>query len=137
MTPAEALAQHLTTRPELPRPLPAATDPAYREWLRAFTTWAAEKERLECLIRIGKMEFQRTQPRCTPAADYEWLDITAPTRPAWSGTRKEYNAAKKRESRARQTPEQKAARLEARKKWDAERRAKIREGLNQRKGEAA
>jgi hypothetical protein len=108
MTPAEALAAHLTQRPEMPRPF----DPCAAEsiaWQHAFQQWVNEKQELERAVRMDgfTVEFERQKPIVTPRADYIYREPMArkrnrPPRPAWSGATPEYWAQKKRESRAKQ-----------------------------------
>jgi hypothetical protein len=104
MTPAEALAAHLTQRPEMPRPY----DPASAEavaWQRAMQRWVDTKDRLECAVSMEgvTVEFERQPPVVTPRADYIYHEPRGRKRkrPAWSGATREYNRQKARESRER------------------------------------
>jgi len=129
MTPAEALAQHLTQRPEMPQPF----NPNWPEaiaWHRAFQWWVTRKEQLEMLATVPKTEDADRRPLvCRAEVEY----ARPAKRPEWST--KEYNREKQAEHRRKQSPEEKAKRLEARKKWDAahrERKRLIREALTER-----
>lgn len=85
MTPQEELAQHLTTRPEIPRPVPPVQSKEYQEWRQKIELWLKVKADLESEIRresIQKAVFHRMDPMklglqrsATSKADYEWRDI--------------------------------------------------------------
>lgn len=158
MTPTEALAHHLTQRPEMPRPFHPDSAIAIA-WQRAFQQWTTKKESLEIDIRIG-----RTEPAYTSFTSLTKAPKASKpaNRPAWSGADPEYMAQKKREQRARDkaTPKpcvedgctqprngfssrcvscgKKAHDIQQQAKNNARtiRRAQIREGLNQRKDDA-
>ena len=142
MTPLE---QHLSQRPEMPRPFNQFTPEAIA-WHRAMQWWVDTKAHLEReLIPISE--------------DADIRPVVVPSRgpkPAWSGITKEYMAQKKRESRARQgCKDCGGVRLDrgsrgaecqdkhddatelARSRAKSERARLIREGLAQRKSEAA
>ena len=141
MTPLE---QHATQRPEMPRPFNPYTAEAIA-WQRAYQWWVDEKARLERdLIPIS------------PDADIRPVVSGKGPKPAWSGVTKEYMAQKKRESRARKgcldcgKPRlDRGSRCaecqdkhdddmnKARSRAKSERTRLIREGLAQRKSEAA
>ncbi len=89
MTPAEALARHLTRRPVSPGPV-GATHPKWIAYHAAMTEWVLRKQQLEVLHLTPLVEAPVIQNVKKPAQ-----------RPAWSGATPEYMAMKKRESRER------------------------------------
>lgn len=123
MTPAEALAAHLATRPELPRPVPPVDSPEWRPFHTALQAWVDKKAALESKAAVADMDIPlehrervMRERACMPRADYEWRDIpkrpSRAKRPAWSGATPEYNAAKARESYERNREAKNARRRE-------------------------
>lgn len=117
------LQAHLNRRPAQPCPVSQMTPKQYATWSRDLAAWVEAKDALQSLIESYgiRMEFKRQAPQCSPKADYiyrEPMGRKRPPRPAWSGATPEYNRQKDRERRER---------------IKAEREAKIRESMAERK----
>ncbi len=117
------LQAHLDRRPVQPCLVSQMTPKQYATWSRDLASWVEAKDALQSLIESYgiRMEFKRQAPQCSPKADYiyrEPMGRKRPPRPAWSGATPEYNRKKQAERRAR---------------IKAEREAKIRESMAERK----
>ena len=114
------IAEHEALRPIQAKPISAMTQEEYSKFQRELSEWCWTKDALIAIEATKGMESTTDlrdrvlrEKACTPRADYVWRDIPkrkrAP-RPAWSGATPQYFKQKQ-----------------------AERRAKIREGLAERK----
>jgi hypothetical protein len=122
MSPQESLARHIEARPAMPQPFDRFTPEAIA-WHRAFQWWVTRKEQLEMLATVPKTEDADRRPLvCRAEVEYARPAV----RPAWTGSTKEYRREKQAEHRRKQSPEEKAKRLEARKVWDAKHRERKR-----------
>jgi len=160
VNPREALAAHIATNPG--RPSLSLPMDQYRPLMLVYEKWLLVRGQLESAVNVEGIVINpvdQTKPSCMPRADYQWRDI--PKRPsrakgAWKTDTTEYNRVKKAESRAKKgcrdcggpKVEKKSrclacqakaeeAQRKAKNEVSANRKRLIREGLNQRRQEAA